>query len=145
MTDINTQFGEKFKRLFQDDEFLDNEIDIINTIFNDYVKDVKKSNKAKSKNHYAYLKKPDICDELISTTELVHPWYNHKPEKEEERQVIEDPALIKEIEMRKEREIYSKLIDEFCNTYYNINERDPFQREIIDNMKSKYQKQYYSH
>ena len=39
--------------------------------------------------------------------------------------------------MRKEREIYSKLIDEFCNTYYNINERDPFQNEIIDNMKSK--------
>ena len=83
---INTRFGEKFRELFTNDELFSekDEIDLqVQTIFGDYLKDVKNMNKSKSKNHYAYLKKPDICDELVSTTEMVHSWYV-KPKKKKE-------------------------------------------------------------
>ena len=137
---INTRFGEKFKELFTNDDLdddKDDEIELhVQSIFNDYLKDVKTLNKSKAKNHYAYLKKPDICDELISTTETVHPWYLKPKKKKEEIVYREDPDTIREIELRKEREIYKRLIDEFCTSYYNINERQPFQDEIIENMKN---------
>ena len=93
-------------------------------------------NKSKSKNHYAYLKKPDICDELVSTTEMVHSWYLKPKKKKEEVVYTEDPETIRQIELRKEREIYKKMLNDFCNSYYNINERQPFDDEIIENMKT---------
>lgn len=135
---INTHFGEKFKELFTNDDFendKDDDIQLhVHSIFNDYLKDVKNLNKSKSKNHYAYLKKPDICDELVSTTEMVHPWYLKPKKKQEEVVYREDPDTIREIELRKEREIYKRMLDEFCNSYYNINDRQPFDDEIIENM-----------
>ena len=135
---INTRFGEKFKELFTNDDLesdKDDDIQLhVQSIFNDYLRDVKNLNKSKSKNHYAYLKKPDICDELVSTTEMVHPWYLKPKKKQEEVVYKEDPETIKEIEMRKEREIYKRMLDEFCNSYYNINDRQPFDEEILENM-----------
>ena len=135
---INLYFGEKFRELFTSDDLLDeekNEIDMhVQTIFSDYLKDVKNLNKSKSKNHYAYLKKPDICDELISTTEMVHPWYSKPKKKKDETTYREDPEVVKEIELRKEREIYKRMVEQFCTSYYNINDRQPFDDEISDYM-----------
>ena len=136
---INTRFGEKFRELFTNEENVDEkeEIDLqIQSIFGDYLKDVKNMNKSKSKNHYAYLKKPDICDELVSTSEMVHSWYLKPKKKKEEVVYTEDPETIRQIELRKEREIYKKMMNDFCNSYYNINERQPFDDEIIENMKT---------
>jgi hypothetical protein len=125
--------------LFTNDELFSekDEIDLqVQTIFGDYLKDVKNMNKSKSKNHYAYLKKPDICDELVSTTEMVHSWYVKPKKKKEEVVYTEDPETIRQIELRKEREIYKKMLDDFCNSYYNINERQPFDDEILENMET---------
>ena len=128
----------KFKELFTNDDLesdKDDDIQLhVQSIFNDYLRDVKNLNKSKSKNHYAYLKKPDICDELVSTTEMVHPWYLKPKKKQEEVVYKEDPETIKEIEMRKEREIYKRMLDEFYDSYYNINDRQPFDEEILENM-----------
>lgn len=136
---INNRFGEKFRELFTNDELFNEkeEIDLqIQTIFGDYLKDVKNMNKSKSKNHYAYLKKPDICDELVSTTEMVNSWYLKPKKKKEEVVYSEDPETIRQIELRKEREIYKRMLDDFCNSYYNINERQPFDDEILENMET---------
>ena len=136
---INTRYSERFKQLFTSDEFMDEDVNLhANDLFSNYMGDMKKFNKAKSKNHYAYLKKPDICDELVSTSETMRPWYNVRPKKDDEDgkqiQMIEDPAMVKQIEQRKEKEIYKKMVDEFCKKYFSINERYPFENEIIDNL-----------
>jgi hypothetical protein len=136
---INSRFGEKFRELFTTDDLSDEKEDIdlqVQSIFGDYLKDVKNMNKSKSKNHYAYLKKPDICDELVSTTEMVHSWYLKPKKKKEEVVYTEDPETIRQIELRKEREIYKRMLDDFCNSYYNINERQPFDDEILENMET---------
>lgn len=141
---INSRFGEKFRELFTNDDMIEENDEMhlqVQSIFSDYMKDVKNLNKSKSKNHYAYLKKPDICDELVSTTDMVHQWYLKPKNKKEEIVYKEDPEAIKEIELRKEREIYKRLLDEFCRGYYNINEREPFDDEILENMERSIPKQ----
>lgn len=136
--EINSRFKEKFKELFHqpldietNGELL-NIDDEINKTFNDYNLEMKKIERQKAKNPLKYLKKPDVCDELVSTNEVRRNWYNTK---DKETIVYEDPEQIREIERRKEREIYKRQIDDFKNKYQLLQGRMPFDTEITDNLK----------
>ena len=109
----------------------------IEITFSNYLKEIKAAEKGKSKNPLKYLKKPDICDELISANESRRNWYNVTENKnaDNNEQTFEDPELLRSIEKRKEREIYKKHIEDFKQRYNKLHGRNPFDNEIVDNLK----------
>jgi len=136
-TEVNIRYKEKFKDLFHQPLDVENngEVNIddeINKTFNDYNLEMKKIERQKAKNPLKYLKKPDVCDELVSTNEVRRNWY--KTEKKE-AVLYEDPDQIAQIEKRKEREVYRRQIDDFTNKYKLLQGRAPFDNEITDNLK----------
>lgn len=136
-TEVNVRYKERFKDLFHQPLDLENNGDMniddeINKTFNDYNLEMKKIEKQKAKNPLKYLKKPDVCDELVSTNEVRRNWY--KTEKKE-TVLYEDPDQIAQIEKRKEREVYRRQIDDFTNKYKLLQGRAPFDNEITDNLK----------
>lgn len=136
-SEVNVRYKEKFKDLFHQPLDLENNGDMniddeINKTFNDYNLEMKKIEKQKAKNPLKYLKKPDVCDELVSTNEVRRNWY--KTDKKE-TVLYEDPEQIAQIEKRKERDVYRRQIDDFTNKYKLLQGRAPFDNEITDNLK----------
>jgi|UniRef100_A0A6C0JGI0 hypothetical protein len=103
--------------------------------FNNYQMDVQKMTRAKAKNNYKYLKKPDICDELTSTSEMKRPWYTVNKDS-----VTQDTTSPNTSEMEllesfdQERKKYETAFIDFKNTYYEISDRYPFDTEVFDNL-----------
>jgi hypothetical protein len=109
----------------------------VEQIFSNYLKEIKDAEKGKSKNPLRYLKKPDICDELISANESRRNWYGVAGDYNNNiNEVIpEDIELITDTEKRKEYETYKKQIYDFKNSYIALQGREPFDTEITDNLK----------
>ena len=109
----------------------------IEQTFSNYLKDIKEAEKGKSKNPLKYLKKPDICDELISANESRRNWYRGTGDNNNNNNepTYEDHETTRATEKRKEYEIHKKHIYDFKNRYNTLQGRDPFDTEIIDNMK----------
>ena len=80
--------------------------------------------------------KPEICDILIPTNTYRNPWY-HDDNREKEATENIKIKLIKQNKLRKTKEKNSKLIKDFINSFINLNNREPMETEIIDNLKDK--------
>lgn len=80
--------------------------------------------------------KPEICDVLIPTNEYRNPWYN-----EENRDKIMNETikiqLAKENKIKKINENNNKIVKDFITLFINLNNREPMETEIIDNLKEK--------
>jgi hypothetical protein len=80
--------------------------------------------------------KPEICDILIPTNEYRNPWYS-----EENRYKILDEQLktkiIKEKNVKKLTEQNVKTVKDFIQLFITLNNREPMESEIIDNLKEK--------
>jgi hypothetical protein len=80
--------------------------------------------------------KPEICDILIPTNDYRNPWYN-----EENRTKIFDEQLrsriIKEERVKKLSEQNVKIVKDFIQLFITLNNRQPLESEIIDNLKEK--------
>jgi hypothetical protein len=80
--------------------------------------------------------KPEICDILIPTNEYRNPWYS-----EENRYKIIDEQvksrLIKEEKIKKLSEKNVKIVKDFIQLFIALNNREPMESEIIDNLKEK--------
>lgn len=72
------------------------------------------------------LKKPEICDELISTNNYRHQWYKQDNK-------------IHYIELQKQNELKKNktCIFDFKKQFYDLNGREPLEGEIVDNLKDK--------
>ena len=71
------------------------------------------------------IKKPEICDELISTEKSRNPWAN-------------DENISKKNNLTKLKQDKNKnLVIDFKKSFYNINNREPLDSEIYDNLKDK--------
>lgn len=80
--------------------------------------------------------KPEICDILIPTSQCRNPWYTE----ENQNKVINDAInnqLIKKNKIKKQNELDKKRITEFIILFNNLNNREPMETEIIDNLKDK--------
>jgi hypothetical protein len=80
--------------------------------------------------------KPEICDILISTNEFRNQWYND----ENKNKVIDEDLKqkkIKDIRSKKTQELNNKIVFDFIISFKNLNNRDPMESEIIDNLKDK--------
>lgn len=80
--------------------------------------------------------KPEICDILVPTSEYRNPWYNE----ENRTKTINDNIklqLAKQNKIRKINETNKKIVNDFVILFNNLNNREPMESEIIDNLKDK--------
>ncbi len=70
--------------------------------------------------------KPEICDVLVSTELSRNPWSSEENKRKRLAQTV-----------NKEKQLYD-AINAFKTTFYNINNREPLETEIMDNLKDKY-------
>ena len=80
--------------------------------------------------------KPEICDILMPTDKYRNPWYHDDNREKEVKENIQI-HLIKQNKVRKIKERNIKLIKDFINSFINLNNREPMETEIIDNLKDK--------
>ena len=86
----------------------------------------------------AFLKiiKPEICDILIPTDSFRNPWFNDENKLKAENSNLQI-RLSKENKVKRNAEQNSKLIKDFIEVFKNLNNREPLDSEIIDNLKDK--------
>jgi hypothetical protein len=80
--------------------------------------------------------KPEICDILIPTSEYRNPWYNEDNQAKTLNETIKS-QLIKQNKIKKQNELDKKNVNDFIRVFTNLNNREPMDSEIIDNLKDK--------
>lgn len=80
--------------------------------------------------------KPEICDVLISTDNYRNPWFNAENREKNEIETIKNKNA-KEKRAKLINTMNINLVKEFKKTFYNLNNREPMDSEIIDNLKDK--------
>ena len=80
--------------------------------------------------------KPEICDVMISTNEFRNQWFNEENRNQEKDDIINQRKL-KENQEKRTREKNTKILNEFIVSFKALNNRDPMETEIIDNLKEK--------
>jgi len=80
--------------------------------------------------------KPEICDILVPTSEYRNPWYTDENRAKDlnENMKLE---LIKVNKVRKKNELNKKMVYDFIKLFNDLNNREPTESEIIDNLKEK--------
>jgi hypothetical protein len=80
--------------------------------------------------------KPEICDVLVSTDNYRNPWFNAENREKNEIETIKNKNA-KEKRAKLINTMNINLVKEFKRTFYNLNNREPMDSEIIDNLKDK--------
>ena len=80
--------------------------------------------------------KPEICDILVPTDEYRNPWFN-----EENRAKVMNENMKNQLEkknkMKKTIETNNKAVKDFIQLFSSLNNREPMESEIVDNLKDK--------
>lgn len=80
--------------------------------------------------------KPEICDVMVSTNDIRNQWYH-----DDNFNKTEDESVFlkkqKENKLKRTQEIQSKLVDDFIVSFQHLNNREPMETEIMDNLKEK--------
>jgi hypothetical protein len=80
--------------------------------------------------------KPEICDILIPTNDYRNPWFNEENRAKALSENI-NSHLEKQNKLKKLVETNKKILSDFTTVFYNLNNRQPMESEIIDNLKDK--------
>lgn len=80
--------------------------------------------------------KPEICDILVPTSEYRNPWYNEDNQAKTINETLKS-KLIKQNKIKRQNELDKKIITDFIILFNNLNNREPMETEIIDNLKDK--------
>jgi len=80
--------------------------------------------------------KPEICDVLVSTESYRNPWSNEENKEKNVTEMAKNRAL-KEARQKQIDKTNRNLVKEFKRTFFNLNNREPMDSEIIDNLKDK--------
>jgi hypothetical protein len=80
--------------------------------------------------------KPEICDVLVSTESYRNPWSNEENREKNVMEMAKNKAL-KEARQKQIDKTNRNLVKEFKRTFFNLNNREPMDSEIIDNLKDK--------
>lgn len=92
--------------------------------------------KFKTQESFKNIVKPEICDILIPTDEYRNPWSNDeniaKTINERSKNEID-----KQNKIKKTNQHNNQLVNEFITLFMNVNNREPMDTEIIDNLKEK--------
>ena len=82
---------------------------------------------------YSCISKPEICDVLISTEKFRNPWYT---EENQTKRTLELVQLSSQVELKKklEEERNKLMVRNFCKTFFDLNNREPMETEIMNNL-----------
>jgi hypothetical protein len=80
--------------------------------------------------------KPEICDVLVSTESYRNPWSNEENKEKSIVELAKNKAL-KEARQKQLDKSNRNIVKEFKKTFFNLNNREPMDSEIIDNLKDK--------
>jgi hypothetical protein len=80
--------------------------------------------------------KPEICDVLTPTNDFRNQWFNDENQSKMLNENIKT-QLVKQNKIVKQNEINNKLVKDFVELFYKLNNREPMETEIIDNLKDK--------
>jgi hypothetical protein len=92
--------------------------------------------KFKTQESFKNIVKPEICDILIPTYDYRNPWSND----ENIAKTINERSkneLDKQNKIKKTNQHNNQLVNEFITLFINVNNREPMDTEIIDNLKEK--------
>ena len=78
--------------------------------------------------------KPEICDILIPTNDFRNPWFNDENRAKQVGDNIK-LQLEKQNKIKKTNQYNYKIISEFINVFINLNNREPMESEVVDNLK----------
>jgi hypothetical protein len=87
-------------------------------------------------NVYDKIIKPEICDSLIPTDDCRNPWYSDENRQKAENELVKSVQM-KENKMKKKEESNYKDVNDFIALFMKINNREPMESEIFDNLKDK--------
>jgi hypothetical protein len=85
---------------------------------------------------FEQIAKPEICDILIPTNEYRNPWYTDENKAILLNENIKN-HLAKQTKIRKTNEINKKMFKDFVDLFISLNNREPMESEIFDNLKDK--------
>lgn len=80
--------------------------------------------------------KPEICGILIPSNDFRNPWFND----ENKAKSINDNfkiELVKQNKIKKINELNNKIVSDFIKLFINLNNREPMDVEITDNLQDK--------
>ncbi len=94
--------------------------------------------KSNFNHHNAFDKivKPEICDILIPTNEYRNPWFNDENRAKVLNENIKT-QMEKQNKLKKANESNKKAVYDFINLFISLNNREPMESEIFDNLKDK--------
>jgi len=87
-------------------------------------------------NAFDKIVKPEICDILIPTNEYRNPWYNDENRAKVMNETLKS-QLDKQNKVKRTSENNRKMVLDFINLFISLNNREPMETEIIDNLKDK--------
>jgi hypothetical protein len=87
-------------------------------------------------NSFEEIVKPEICDILVPTNNYRNPWFNDENREKAANETIKN-QLAKHNKMKKITEQNTRLIKDFISSFVSLNNREPMESEIIDNLKEK--------
>ena len=93
-------------------------------------------NHFQKRNFYEKIIKPEICDSLIPTNDCRNPWYSDENKQRIENELAKN-IQIKENKVKKKGENNYKDVNDFIDLFFKINNREPMENEIFDNLKDK--------
>ena len=88
------------------------------------------------RNVYEKIIKPEICDSLIPTDDCRNPWYNDENKQKAENEFTKSIQL-KENKIKRKEENNFKEVNDFIVLFKKINNREPMETEVFDNLKDK--------
>jgi len=112
------------------DRLMETSPNVPEKIINDFKKNFKSSD------IFDKIVKPEICDILIPTNDFRNPWFNDENRAKQFGENIK-LQLEKQNKLKKTNEYNQKIISEFINVFTNLNNREPMESEIIDNLKDR--------
>jgi hypothetical protein len=80
--------------------------------------------------------KPEICDILVPTNNYRNPWFREENREKEENNFLK-LKMAKQNKTKKISEENNKIIQDFIDSFIKLNNREPLETEIIDNLKDK--------
>ncbi len=80
--------------------------------------------------------KPEICDILVPTMEYRNPWYTDEVMSKELNETIKLQEMV-QTKNKKQNEANKKTVEDFIKFFNDLNNREPMESEIIDNLKDK--------
>ncbi len=80
--------------------------------------------------------KPEICDILIPTNDQRNPWYNEENRAKQASEAVKN-KISKQNKIKKLQFDQNKMVSDFINLFKSLNNREPMESEVVDNLKDK--------